>query len=170
MVGVGTDVKDHLVPTPLPQARIPSTRTWVDTELLDDLELVDIELPRVPLVYRLSLFVMRYFDFQCTDDNLGILYSEDIAPNTVHMAWQIPQYFILTCAEVLFSVTGLEFSYSQVGFALWNSYFPKNQYKQRSSMQCWFWVVVLYCCFVWTVMSFRAFSRTMGWCKLTFFH
>uniref|UniRef100_A0A8B9GNC4 Solute carrier family 15 member 1 n=1 Tax=Amazona collaria TaxID=241587 RepID=A0A8B9GNC4_9PSIT len=50
---------------------------------------------------------------ECTDDNLGIIYSEDIAPNTVHMAWQIPQYFILTCAEVVFSVTGLEFSYSQ---------------------------------------------------------
>uniref|UniRef100_A0A8C2U9T8 Solute carrier family 15 member 1 n=1 Tax=Coturnix japonica TaxID=93934 RepID=A0A8C2U9T8_COTJA len=40
-------------------------------------------------------------------------YIEDIQPNTVHMAWQIPQYFILTCAEVVFSVTGLEFSYSQ---------------------------------------------------------
>ncbi|KAM4683487.1 solute carrier family 15 member 1 [Amazona ochrocephala] len=50
---------------------------------------------------------------ECTDDNLGIIYSEDIAPNTVHMAWQIPQYFLLTCAEVVFSVTGLEFSYSQ---------------------------------------------------------
>lgn len=41
-----------------------------------------------------------------------------MAPNTVHMAWQIPQYFLLTCAEVLFSVTGLEFSYSQVGILL----------------------------------------------------
>ncbi|NWS49885.1 S15A1 protein, partial [Probosciger aterrimus] len=50
---------------------------------------------------------------ECTGDNLGIMYSEDIAPNTVHMAWQIPQYFIITCAEVVFSVTGLEFSYSQ---------------------------------------------------------
>ncbi|GAB0179231.1 solute carrier family 15 member 1 [Grus japonensis] len=49
----------------------------------------------------------------CSQDGLDILYSEDIPPNTVHMAWQIPQYFILTCAEVVFSVTGLEFSYSQ---------------------------------------------------------
>ncbi|NWU88516.1 S15A1 protein, partial [Upupa epops] len=49
----------------------------------------------------------------CTRGNLDLAYSEDIAPNTVHMAWQIPQYFILTCAEVVFSVTGLEFSYSQ---------------------------------------------------------
>ncbi|NWH49990.1 S15A1 protein, partial [Fregata magnificens] len=50
---------------------------------------------------------------KCSGDTLEVAYSEDIPPNTVHMAWQIPQYFILTCAEVVFSVTGLEFSYSQ---------------------------------------------------------
>ncbi|NXU26828.1 S15A1 protein, partial [Thalassarche chlororhynchos] len=50
---------------------------------------------------------------KCSADTLNVTYSEDIPPNTVHMAWQIPQYFILTCAEVVFSVTGLEFSYSQ---------------------------------------------------------
>ncbi|NXQ27027.1 S15A1 protein, partial [Alaudala cheleensis] len=49
----------------------------------------------------------------CVENKLNIKYFEDMAPNTVHMAWQIPQYFLLTCAEVLFSVTGLEFSYSQ---------------------------------------------------------
>ncbi|NWT52269.1 S15A1 protein, partial [Erythrocercus mccallii] len=49
----------------------------------------------------------------CVENKLNITYFEDMAPNTVHMAWQIPQYFLLTCAEVLFSVTGLEFSYSQ---------------------------------------------------------
>uniref|UniRef100_A0AAR2IP91 Solute carrier family 15 member 1 n=1 Tax=Pygocentrus nattereri TaxID=42514 RepID=A0AAR2IP91_PYGNA len=38
---------------------------------------------------------------------------EDIKPNTIHMAWQIPQYFLMTVGEVVFSVTGLEFSYSQ---------------------------------------------------------
>ncbi|XP_052506004.1 solute carrier family 15 member 1 [Budorcas taxicolor] len=38
---------------------------------------------------------------------------EDISPNTVSMALQIPQYFLLTCGEVVFSITGLEFSYSQ---------------------------------------------------------
>ncbi|XP_004405010.1 PREDICTED: solute carrier family 15 member 1 [Odobenus rosmarus divergens] len=38
---------------------------------------------------------------------------EDISPNTVNMALQIPQYFLLTCGEVVFSITGLEFSYSQ---------------------------------------------------------
>ncbi|NXG14042.1 S15A1 protein, partial [Grallaria varia] len=49
----------------------------------------------------------------CTGGSLNITYFEDVAPNTVHMAWQIPQYFLLTCGEVVFSVTGLEFSYSQ---------------------------------------------------------
>ncbi|XP_062389872.1 solute carrier family 15 member 1 [Sardina pilchardus] len=38
---------------------------------------------------------------------------EEIQPNSVHMALQIPQYFLITAGEVVFSVTGLEFSYSQ---------------------------------------------------------
>lgn len=57
------------------------------------------------------------FNFQCSGNVAALNYSQDIPPNTVHMAWQIPQYFILTCGEVVFSVTGLEFSYAQVGFA-----------------------------------------------------
>ncbi|XP_026564146.1 solute carrier family 15 member 1 [Pseudonaja textilis] len=50
---------------------------------------------------------------ECTGNHLNITYIEDIQANTISMAWQIPQYFIMTCAEVVFSVTGLEFSYSQ---------------------------------------------------------
>ncbi|NXP47668.1 S15A1 protein, partial [Heliornis fulica] len=50
---------------------------------------------------------------ECNANTLDVMYYEDIPPNTVHMAWQIPQYFLLTCGEVVFSVTGLEFSYSQ---------------------------------------------------------
>ncbi|XP_070832395.1 solute carrier family 15 member 2 [Chaetodon trifascialis] len=38
---------------------------------------------------------------------------EDVKANNVHIAWQIPQYALMTCGEVLFSITGLEFSYSQ---------------------------------------------------------
>ncbi len=39
---------------------------------------------------------------------------EDIQANDVHIAWQVPQYFFITAGEVMFSITGLEFSYSQV--------------------------------------------------------
>lgn len=39
---------------------------------------------------------------------------EDVKANNVHIAWQIPQYVLITAGEVLFSITGLEFSYSQV--------------------------------------------------------
>nr|DBA33096.1 TPA: hypothetical protein GDO54_000827 [Pyxicephalus adspersus] len=48
----------------------------------------------------------------CTDP-MAVEYIEDIQPNTIHMALQIPQYFLITAGEVVFSVTGLEFSYSQ---------------------------------------------------------
>lgn len=39
--------------------------------------------------------------------------SEDISANSVHIAWQIPQYVLISAGEVMFSITGLEFSYSQ---------------------------------------------------------
>lgn len=34
-------------------------------------------------------------------------------PNSMHMFWMIPQYVILTMGEVMFSVTGLEFAFTQ---------------------------------------------------------
>uniref|UniRef100_A0AAQ5XT93 Solute carrier family 15 member 2 n=1 Tax=Amphiprion ocellaris TaxID=80972 RepID=A0AAQ5XT93_AMPOC len=39
--------------------------------------------------------------------------TEDVKANNVHIAWQIPQYALITAGEVMFSITGLEFSYSQ---------------------------------------------------------
>lgn len=38
---------------------------------------------------------------------------EITTPNSIHMCWLIPQYVVMTAAEVMFSVTGLEFAYSQ---------------------------------------------------------
>ncbi|XP_062373868.1 solute carrier family 15 member 1-like [Sardina pilchardus] len=43
----------------------------------------------------------------------SITKTTEIQPNVIHMAWQLPQYFLMTAGEVVFSVTGLEFSYSQ---------------------------------------------------------
>ncbi|XP_012874785.1 PREDICTED: solute carrier family 15 member 2 [Dipodomys ordii] len=39
--------------------------------------------------------------------------TEDFPANKLSIAWQLPQYALVTAAEVMFSVTGLEFSYSQ---------------------------------------------------------
>uniref|UniRef100_A0ABM5F7F9 Solute carrier family 15 member 2 isoform X2 n=1 Tax=Pogona vitticeps TaxID=103695 RepID=A0ABM5F7F9_9SAUR len=39
--------------------------------------------------------------------------TEDIPANNVHISWQIPQYLLISAGEVMFSVTGLAFSYSQ---------------------------------------------------------
>ncbi|CAJ0968438.1 unnamed protein product [Ranitomeya imitator] len=51
--------------------------------------------------------------FQCSQQSMTLEYIQDIQANTVHMALQIPQFFLLTAGEVMYSVTGLEFSYSQ---------------------------------------------------------
>jgi hypothetical protein len=34
--------------------------------------------------------------------------------SSMHMAWLLPQYMTITAGEIMFSITGLEFSYSQV--------------------------------------------------------
>ena len=47
-----------------------------------------------------------------TGDLTSNLYTVT-TPNSIHVLWQFPQYFVITASEVMFSVTGLEFSYSQ---------------------------------------------------------
>uniref|UniRef100_A0A8C5WHS3 Solute carrier family 15 member 2 n=1 Tax=Leptobrachium leishanense TaxID=445787 RepID=A0A8C5WHS3_9ANUR len=47
------------------------------------------------------------------DRKVSIRRIEDVDANSFHVAWQIPQYVLLSAGEVMFSVTGLEFSYSQ---------------------------------------------------------
>lgn len=52
--------------------------------------------------------------FTQESDNVKAVTMMDVKANNVQIAWQIPQYALISMGEVLFSVTGLEFSYSQV--------------------------------------------------------
>lgn len=36
-----------------------------------------------------------------------------VPPNQVHMLWQLPQFIVITGAEIMFSITGLEFAFTQ---------------------------------------------------------
>ena len=49
------------------------------------------------------------------DDNGTFMLQKHLLTkeNSVHMLWLIPQYIVITCGEVMLSITGLEFSYSQ---------------------------------------------------------
>ncbi|XP_056610868.1 solute carrier family 15 member 2 [Triplophysa dalaica] len=46
-------------------------------------------------------------------EELTFTKMEDIQANNIHIGWQVPQYALITAGEVMFSITGLEFSYSQ---------------------------------------------------------
>ena len=43
---------------------------------------------------------------------------QDSNPNTVNILWLIPQFTVITIAEVLISVTGLEFAYTQAPLSM----------------------------------------------------
>ncbi|KAM4887095.1 solute carrier family 15 member 2 [Thomomys bottae] len=55
------------------------------------------------------LFVIK----NVTGQGFEVWKTEDFPTNKLSIAWQLPQYALVTAAEVMFSVTGLEFSYSQ---------------------------------------------------------
>ncbi|KAK1876521.1 Solute carrier family 15 member 1 [Dissostichus eleginoides] len=59
-----------------------------------------------------TIVIPPTFNFESTCEQV-LIPVVDIKPNIIHMAWQIPQYFLMTVGEVVFSVTGLEFAYSQ---------------------------------------------------------
>ncbi|XP_055239740.1 solute carrier family 15 member 2 isoform X1 [Gorilla gorilla gorilla] len=61
-----------------------------------------------------------------TNQGLQAWKIEDIPANKMSIAWQLPQYALVTAGEVMFSVTGLEFSYSQTLFSCLTTTYPKS--------------------------------------------
>lgn len=55
----------------------------------------------------------------CLRERLGRLDSAVLhapnAPNELHLGWIVPQYLLVSVAEIMFAVSGLEFSFTQVG-------------------------------------------------------
>jgi solute carrier family 15 (oligopeptide transporter), member 1 len=80
---------------------LPSTYTVY----ADDLKLGDAEL-LLGGVYTIVVTKSSTGDFEI---NTHVITS----PNSVHMLWLLPQFIVMTAGEVMFSVTGLEFAYSQ---------------------------------------------------------
>ncbi|XP_062862673.1 solute carrier family 15 member 2 [Trichomycterus rosablanca] len=68
--------------------------------------------------YKIDLGLLDFgaaytFIIEGDTENLSLVKIEDVQANNIHIAWQIPQYVLITAGEVMFSITGLEFSYSQ---------------------------------------------------------
>jgi dipeptide/tripeptide permease len=73
-----------------------------------------------------------------TDENgkLTKTVHQVVPPNSVSILWQFPQIFVISVAEILVSITGLEFVYSQVNNCfLISTVFQKYLIKSGPSMK-----------------------------------
>lgn len=69
-------------------------------------------------------------------------------PNNLNMMWLIPQYVIITAGEVMFSVTGLEFSFTQAPASM------------KSVLQaCWLLTVAVGNILVVVIAELQVFER-----------
>ncbi len=60
-----------------------------------------------------QLFILCFFFLQDLGYESRVSNFQLTTENSIHMLWIVPQYFVITAGEIMFSVTGLEFSYSQ---------------------------------------------------------
>lgn len=72
-------------------------------------------------------------------------------PNSVHMLWLLIQYVIITAAEIMFSITGLEFAYSQAPISM------------KSVVQgCWLLTTAVGNLIIVVIESMELFEKQVG--------
>ncbi|XP_063241004.1 peptide transporter family 1 isoform X2 [Bacillus rossius redtenbacheri] len=88
-----------------------SDYTTVDAaEYSVEIDGVDVGLQKINLQWGgVYTYLIRGND---SDPYTGQLFTIT-NPNTVHMLWLVPQYVIMSMGEVMFSITGLEFAFTQ---------------------------------------------------------
>jgi len=105
---------------------INNEEKWGTFNVGSDLDFGDTEVDQVPAVGQYQVFfndvyINAIVDLkQGANYNIQVIGSQNITllhqvtgPNTVSMFWQIPQYIIMTAGEVLFSITTMEFCFTQ---------------------------------------------------------
>jgi len=118
--GHGSQAEGHAVSSiPLPAFDSPSYKTEPyehSIELVEPaIEALDINKKISPL----GTFTpgqggnFLYIIKKISADNYTISEHIITQPNSIHMLWLVPQYVVITVAEIMFSVTGLQFAFSQ---------------------------------------------------------
>merc|ERR1712203_400344 len=76
----------------------------------------DVLIDDIRIAKELSFLPGGVHSMVITKDADGIYTLNDFLltqENSIHMMWLLPQYFVITVGEIMLSITGLEFSYSQ---------------------------------------------------------
>jgi solute carrier family 15 oligopeptide transporter 1 len=72
----------------------------------------EVEIGEVTLKLGAS-YVLAVVEDESSETGYKLSISYVTAPNSLHMLWLVPQYFIISCGEIMFSITIMDFCYSQ---------------------------------------------------------
>ncbi|BES98582.1 oligopeptide transporter [Nesidiocoris tenuis] len=80
---------------------------------MDNNKWYSVEINGKKIGDRVYLYPGGVYTLLITDDKQNYELLTITTPNNLNLMWQIPQYIIITAAEIMFSITGLEFSFTQ---------------------------------------------------------
>ncbi|KAL9657867.1 hypothetical protein ABK040_009455 [Willaertia magna] len=92
--------------------------------------------PAIPILFKIKLTLLRRIGAGMVITSLSFVCAAILEvfvtqyPKEIHVAWQLPQYIFLSVGEILVSVSGIEFAYSQAPM------------KMKSLMQAYYLLMV----------------------------